>query len=651
MSKIDHPTTSTVQMPEQTVDTKDPSLRPRTNEEPFIEAQQTSLSERTSTAKTTAERLFDALERNDMDEFEHMLNPHTLHELNMADIIWAQNKNGQTLLHLAVAKQNVTALLILQNAYPYPIRNIKNRKKETVDRFISKQSESFKINLKTAEEKQKKENLVNLFKAVESQNQTLLRFYMKRVDPQIIQRARKAGETLGHIAVLNQNIPAILALKEASQSPLGDIKNAKGETIDDYIEKQGIKFQEKLEAAEVERAKGLGFHQGTLIKKAARFLQIRADEMKKSGLKENDPKLEHIKDLENIINDLLDGHCQGFSLAWAEMFVVNLERQYSEGLTLLKDWDGRQENVTPALTDMMDDLFQRILFYQGNTGVQQILRPDSSDAFLPRKQEAPLKTFIDNPRYLFPIEYLEIKTHLIHSNILDSLITEGNVMLISGGGHVIAVGQKNGIYYLHDANYTGFEADFDSEKGAVKFDSLSELSKNIYSQLFQNEENQSGSFNYTLSIIDLKENNHSYPTKKDVEDYTYILDVLGDQSLKYYEQIGKIIDHKIDYFTYPDIELLISQMSLEDINKPYLGLTVLSQFLAKPNYPHQKEVIKMLLERGAEPTYNDVGGDLGFAMYQKNDPEIIQMIYEKNPEQEEFLSPEFKKKLQEILGS
>lgn len=652
MSKIENPSIVPFLPSNPEIDKSEAKLEARVKREPFVEPHQSSLTERTIAKKThgmnPTKPIFEALEQNDMDRFERLLNPGSDNQLDPMSIAWDQNDKGETLLHLAVAQGNIKAIMILQNAYPYPMNNIPNGKMMTVDDYISKQSEQFRGELTKAEQEREKDNMHNLFRALEMNDLDLFTFSMDRVDRQKIGEARnEEGQTLTHLAIEKQNIPAFLEIRRANEGALDKIKNAQGETVADYIQKQGPEFIKRLEAGKIEQAKKYGFAQRELLEKAAKFLSIRAKEMKDQGFTQTDPRLKHIQEIELVINDMLSrGHCRGFELAWAEMFTCNMESEFSKGLTLLKDWDGEREHVTADLTNMMDTLFQRILFYQQAEAIPKILNTDPSQDLLPRHQESPLRQFLDNPQFFFPIEKLKVNLQLIPIDILSSLLKEGTTIEISGGKHGIAIGHKNGTYYLYDSNYRGSEKNLDMDKLAVKFDSLEDLSKSIRHQLWETFNKKGPMKEYTLSVIDRKENNHHYPSQKEMVDRVRILSLEADQSLSHFDKIDKFLAFRLEDLTY--ITKLLSSMSQEQLNDTSRGSTILDSFIFQRPSPFINKVIKIILSKGGETTPGEYGS-LFNAIMTKHDPDVIRMIYDADPQQRETLSEEYKKALDTIL--
>lgn len=653
MSKIENQPMVSVQSSDLEIDTREANLNTRTKSRTIVEPDQSRLTERAVGKKLNethpTKPIFDALQNDDMDTFERLLNPASHNQFNPMNIAWDQNDKGETLLHLAVAQGNIKAVMILQNAYPYPMKNIPNREMMTINDYISKQSEQFRGELNEAEQRREKDNINNLFRALETNNLDLFTFSMDRIDRQKIGEARnEEGQTLTHLAIEKQNIPAFLEIRRANEGALDTIKNAQGETAADYIQKQGTDFIKRLEAGKIEQAKKYGFAQRELLEKSAKFLKIRAEVMKQQGFTQTDPRLEHIKEIELIINDMLSrGHCRGFELAWAEMFTVNMESEFSKGLTLLKDWDGESEHVTAELTNMIDDLFQRIIFYQHTRTIPKILNTDPTQSLLPVYQDSELSKFLDNPQLFIPIEQLKVNLQLIPIDILSSLLKEGTTIEIAiANKHAIAIGHKNGAYYLYDSNYRGSEKNFDMDKLAVKFDSLEDLSKSIRHQLWETFNKKGTMTEYILSVIDHKKNNHHYPSQKEMTDRVRIFSLEADQSLTQFDRINKFLSFRIKDLNY--LTKLLSSMSREQLNDKSQGATILDSFIYQSPSPFINEAIKMILNKGGEITPGEYGSLFNVIMA-KHDPEIIRMIYDADPQQRDSLTEEFKKTLDTIL--
>lgn len=649
MSKIEQPSPSSIQPSDQMTEAKDTTLQARTKSETVPELSHTSLTERTS-AQTTKEttspqQLFDALERDDMLEFERIVE-----SSDPKTIAKTSNAEGQTISHLAVLAGNAKALIILNNANRGNVWDIKNLKGERVGDYIKQKGKNFRNQIiemdKKNDQANQQKNIKGLFKALENDDQELFDFLIKKVSTQQIGAARnETGQTLPHLAIEKHNAAAFFQLRELNESPLGGISNAQGETVNDYIQKQDPAFKAELQKEMLVHSKKLGLAQRLILDKAAKFLKIRAEDMRKQELQENDPRLKHIEELELTIHIMLEkGHCHGFAVAWVEMFVLGLEDQYYKDLALLRDWDATKESITPELTNMMDTLFQRILFYH-HESVSHITRGSWNDPFLPSTQGDLLSKYLDNPNFMFPILQLKIETKFISTAILSLLLKEGNAIMIGGGGHSIAIGQKNDFYYLFDSNYKGDEENVNLERGGRKFDSLDDLSKNIRHQLYESLGNPLTYISYSLNVVDLKKANHLYPRQKEIEDAAKIEELEEDKLLNHFDKINKFIIHQVENFPY--IEQLISSMSKDQINDNSRGMTILAQFISS-NTPVKKEVIKLILDKDGELTLGEYSS-LYWAISGENEPDVIRMIYEKNPQQAESLPPEFKEKLKEAL--
>lgn len=653
MSKIGEKISSTSTESLHQNELKDTALKPRIKDETIIASPDLLLAERSSSIHKNStmltSQLFLALEDNKMAEFEKMI--HTMDQKTVAEL---RNPEGQTITHAAVLKKNIEAILLLRSANGGALGSIINQSGETVNSYIQAQNEDFRAELTQATQKQnaaiEQKNISDLFKAVENNDQSLFEFLMTKVDRQKIASFKNdEGQTITHLIIEKHNIPAYLILRQSNESALGGIKNSKGETVNDSIEKQTPDFKINLRKAIVEQSKKQGIAQALLLEKAAIFLKMRLNEMKKQNPTENSPQAQHIQELEEVISSMGGaGYCNGFAVAWLEMFVLNLSDQFCPGLSLLRDWDESAETITPELTKMMDTLMQRIIFYQyDKSSVAKIINTDSSTENLPSGQASKLSLFIDNPDLLFPIERLEIKSDLIPTEFLSALLHEGSGMQIGSlGTHAIAVGQKNGSYYLYDSNYKGDEENFSTLIGGVQYNNIHELSKAIRHRLWD-VFGKGGPFHgYTISVIDLKKSNHHYPTKSEINDKMTIATLNQNKALTPLQKFHVILNKNIKDL--PFIQDIISQLDISEINDENKGSFLLNEAI-KSESSRLSDIVKLLLNKGAKLTYDEFDHTLIHALLSRN-TEIVKLIYHADPKAAEslpdYMQDELKKHLQ-----
>lgn len=621
------------------------AAKPRAQNSPEEAAQSTPLIARTSRVDekcTPSQPLFEALDQNDMTAFSELIKG-----FDPANVAKLQNKDGQTITHQAVKNQNIEAFLLLRAANDgAPLAGITNQQGESVNDYITQQGEDFATKLTGAVQGQNMQlhdlRAQKLFIALEKNDMAQFKNLIDKLDHQRLGSLRNAeGQTITHCAIQNQNLEAFLLLRKANEGALGGIRNDKGETVSDFIQQQPAAFKEKLSAAIQEQSKSLGVTQTLLLEKAHAFLTYRLEDLKKQNL-----PTEHVEELDSVIKAVqIKGHCNGFALCWAEMFLLDMEKDYYAEVSLLRDWDEQKDTITPALTNMIDTLFQRVLFYQFGRGSvdQQIGQGD--DLLLPSRQTSPISLFIDNPDFIFPIERLTIKSDLIPVPLLTSLLQEGATLQIGTlATHSIAVGMKKGAYYLFDSNYKGDETDFKQDTGAVQFNSIEALSADIRHRAYGIFKKDPKRFpGYTLSVMDLKASNHTYPTKAKVQQDIALEKINENKSLSPIEKfsllIGKEInDHRVLFETLNQIpQAALNQARPEG----FAFKTTLSE-VVESDHPLKHEIIEFLLKKGVPIIYPEASLHILETALQVRDRKAINLILQFHPEAAETISEDYK---------